>query len=236
MLLVTLGSLLAGVSAARADLVNPGFEYGLGTINVADFPDASITPAGGWFTTEADHAIEVWGSGWMGVPAFAGTDFVELNANAVDTLYQDASGIAAGSQVGFSFAHRGREGVDTMRLVITDLGADGKFGTADDTTLFSQLYSDDNTAWGAYMNTAPITALGNTIRVSYESISAAGGNPTVGNFLDEAHFGVGVGAVTPLPSTALAGLVLLGGVAGVQVRRRKTMRSLSRPEPARIHA
>jgi hypothetical protein len=221
MLLVALGSLLAGVSAARADLVNPGFEYGLGLNSNADFPDASSNPAGGWFTTEADHLIEVWGSGWDGVPAYAGNDFVELNANAVGTLYQDASGIAAGSQVGFSFAHRGRLGVDTMQLVITDLGADGIFGTSDDTTLFSQQYSDGNTAWGAYMNVAPITALGHTIRFSYESISAAGGDPTFGNFLDDAHFGVGVGAVTPLPSTALAGLVLLGGVAGVQVRRRK---------------
>jgi hypothetical protein len=78
-----------------------------------------------------------------------------------------------------------------------------------------RLVSDGNTAWGFYTGSG-ITALGNTVRFSFESVNAAGG-PTVGNFLDAADFGVGVGQV-PEPAT----LALLGlGLAGLGFSRRK---------------
>jgi hypothetical protein len=211
--------ILAFAGAAKADLVNPSFEYGQANGSFSDHNDASIDPAGGWFTTEADHQIEVWGSGFNGVPSYDGNNFVELNANAVSTLYQDVSGIAAGSVMGFEFAHRGRLGDDTMQVTITDAGADGIFGTADDTVLFQQDFTDGNTAWGFYSDSG-IVALGNEVRFAYDSISAAGGNPTVGNFLDDAHFGVGVGSTVPEPfSMILLGTVVAG--LGIRVRFRR---------------
>ena len=198
---------------ASAGLINPGFEYGQPVDSEADYDDASLNPAGGWLTTESDHQIEVWGSGWVGVPAFEGNNFVELNANAVGTLYQDTTGIASGDVVGYQFAHRGREGDDTMELQITDVTTGA--------VLFSNQYTDGNTAWGFYSGQFTVGAdIASTddIRFAYISISAAGGNPTVGNFLDDADFGIGVGAPIPEPAT----LSLLGaGLFGLGVLRRR---------------
>jgi len=101
----------------------------------------------------------------------------------------------------------------------------GGAGVNADTELFSKQYSTGNTAWSQYtsLGESPITALGNNIRFSYESISAAGNNPTFGNFIDAANFGVGVrtppNAAVPEPITATLGLMGLG-VLGMATRRR----------------
>lgn len=214
-------------ASALAGLVNGGFESPSNTPGISDnfYPTDGSFP--GWHTTATDHTFEIWTDGFLGVVPYEGAQFAELNANQVSTLYQDATGVAAGSLVGFQFAHRGRLGVDTLSLTITDLGADNVPGGGDDTTLFSQNYSDGNTAWGFYTNPAPITALGNTMRFAYDSVSSTGGL-TIGNFLDAADFGVGVGVsvgnTVPEPLTLS---MFLGGLAPLRwaLGRRKTARS-----------
>ena len=174
----------------------------------------------GWHTTESDHIIEQWAYGFNGVTAYDGNYHVELNANAPSTLYQDVTSIPVGAQVGFEFAHRGRAGVDVMALTITDAGADNLFGTADDTVLFTNNYADGNTAWGHYTDDPlrPIISLGNPVRFAYTAVSAVGG-PTVGNFIDDAHFGIGIGAAVPEPGS-LAFLFGIGTI-GVSVLRKR---------------
>lgn len=209
--LLTLG--LALSFNASAALVNGGFEAPRFTEGTPDWTTYSDSTAGiGWQTTASDHQIEFWSDSYQGVKAYEGEQFAELNANQVSTLYQDVAGILAGSIVDFHFAHRGRLGVDTMQLDITDLGADNLFGTGDDTLLFSNQYSDGNTAWGFYTSEGldPIVALGNTLRFSYISISAAGGINSVGNFLDAADFGVGVNGPAPSAVPAPAAIWLFG--------------------------
>ncbi len=202
---------------ASAGLVNGSFEQpnitgscvGGGSPPCYALLDASLVP--GWKTTATDNLIEIWRGGFNGVTAYDGDQHAELNATQVSTLYQDVSGIAAGSIVGFQFAHRGRLGVDTMAFTLTDLGPDGVLGGGDDTILFTHQYSDGNTAWGFYTGTG-IVALGNTVEFSFQSISAFGGDQRIGNFLDDANFGVGVGSgTTPEPSSlALFGSGILG--------------------------
>ena len=211
--LALLGAVVA--APANAALINGGFEdYGVPAGTLAFPLDADSGGIPGWRTTATDNAIEIWGSGFNGVPAFEGVDFAELNGTQVSTLFQDVAGIPAAATIGFQFAHRGRAGVDTMRLTITDLGADNLIGGGDDSVLFTNTYSDGTDAWGFYTGTG-ITALGNNVRFAYEAVSAAGGS-TVGNFLDDVDFGVGIGVPAP-GGLAIAALGLIGLAA---LRRR----------------
>jgi hypothetical protein len=221
--LVGLCCVLAAPSVARADLINGGFEaYPQTANNYSDYTDSAYA---GWRTTEGDHQIEVWGTGFQGVAAYQGGNFVEINANAVSTLYQDVSGIPAGALLSFAFAHRGRLGTDTMKLLLTDLGRSGIYGADDNTVLYSGTYSDGNTAWGAYSSTglAPITSLGDVVRMSFISVSAAGGNATYGNFIDAVSLSGQVGvqstAVVPEPGTLA---LLAAAFGGVLLLRRRT--------------
>jgi hypothetical protein len=210
---------LGVLPTANAGLVNGSFEQpnitgscvGGGSPPCYALVDASLVP--GWKTTATDNLIEIWRQSFHGVTAYDGDQHAELNATQVSTLYQDVSGIAAGSIVGFQFAHRGRLGVDTMAFTLTDLGSNEVLGGGDDTVLFTQQYSDGNTAWGFYTGTG-IRALGNTVRFSFQSVSAAGGNQAIGNFLDDADFGVGVGSAPEPSSLALfgSGILAIGGL------------------------
>lgn len=209
---VGLALTLLMASGAQAGLQNGGFELPAFPPNTVNFP-ISVP---GWTTSAGDSVIEIWTTAFNGVSAYQGNQFAELNANQVSTLSQNATGIAAGSVVGWQFAHRGRAGVDVMRFDLTDLGANNVVGGGDDTLLFSLQVSDGNTAWGFYSGTG-VVALGNTVRFSFVSVSAAGG-PTVGNFLDATDFGVGVGRVPEPGTLALAGLAL--AAMGASLRRK----------------
>ncbi len=215
---------LAAPSMAHADLINGGFEAYPQTANsYSDYTDSNYA---GWRTTEGDHQIEVWGTGFQGVAAYQGGNFVEINANAVSTLYQDVSGIPAGALLSFAFAHRGRLGVDTMQLVLTDLGRSGVYGASDNTVLYSGTYSDGNTTWGAYSSSGlpGITALGDVLRMSFISVSATGGDPTYGNFVDGVSLtaqnsgGSSLAAVVTEPGTL--GLLAAAFGAMLLLRRR----------------
>ena len=221
-------------SGHSAGLVNPGFELPVLTRGVADFATFNESVVTGWKTTALDRLIEIWSDGFASsdgfgpINAFEGTQHAELNANSVATLYQDSTGIAAGSLVGFTFAHRGRLGVDTLRLTITDLGANNVPGGGDDSTLFTKLYSDNRFAWSQYTSAAeaPIVTLGNNIRFAYESVSAAGGDSTYGNFLDAVNFGVGV----PEPTTTMLMFGALIPTLAVRSRRK----TKGQPRGARV--
>jgi len=200
------------ISNVQATLINGSFEnpaFSPGTVSI-DYP-VSIP---GWQTT--DRAFEIWSDGALGVTSYDGNQHAELNAFIAGTLYQNAAGISAGSQVGFEFAHRGRAGVETMHLDIVDLGIDNIFGTLDDTSLFSKNYSTGTSGWALYTSVgeSPILALGNTVRFAYSAV----GGVSVGNFLDAAKFGVDVVTV-PEPTT----LALLAfGLAGIGYGQRRS--------------
>ena len=153
-------------------LCNTDFENNQITTSLIIF-DAINVPC--WGTTAADNQIEVWTSGALGVPSYSGNQFVELNANVVSTLYQNFTTLP-GASLSISFAHRGRSGVDVMSVSIGPVG--GPY-----TTLGT--YSDGNTAWGYYTVSYLVpVGLGINYSLRFNSVSAAGGNQSVGNFLD----------------------------------------------------
>lgn len=225
---LALPMILGSAGGALAGLVNGGFETTLVPVPNNSFIITNQANVPGWRTTSTDGNIEIWDDGFSGlgspgfpVPAFEGKQFAEINATQFATLFQDVLGIGGGSLVGFQFAHRGRAGVDVMRLTITDLGLDNLIGGGNDTVLFTKDYSDDKFAWGFYTSAGEpaILASGNSIRFGYQAVSTASGNATVGNFIDAADFGVGVGGpAIPEPSTWL---LLTSGLAGLAVWRRR---------------
>jgi hypothetical protein len=230
-LIATLAMALS--TAAQAGLINGGFESPLvpGNPSYALFNPALVP---GWKTT--DSAIEIWDSGFNGVTSYEGVQHAEINAYVNGTLYQDVSGIGAGYQVGFQFAHRARVGTDVMRLTITDLGLDNLFGGGNDTELFTKTYSATTAAWvfNASLSESAIFGLGHTVRFAYAAVSTGSGSQSVGNFLDAADFGVDVNTPgcgqpggqpcpTPEPNT----LALLGfALAGLRLRRARNHQSL----------
>ncbi|MFJ9927583.1 CARDB domain-containing protein [Streptomyces misionensis] len=174
---------------SRIALANGSFEQpavsGMGFL-----PDASQTQnpqhVPGWLTTATDHLIEIWHDGFNGVPAADGVQFAELNANQVSTLYQDLP-TTPGATLYWRLYHRGRLGQDTMAL---DIGAPGA-------VVQQRTFTDGNNAWGFYTGTYTVPTGQTTTRFAFRSVSAAGGDPTVGNFLDGIFFGTA-------PSVALA--------------------------------
>ena len=104
----------ARVCAGPLALVNGGFEEPT-SISTFAIKDQGQVP--GWGTTEADGRIELWQSGYKGVPAASGEQFAELAANEPGELYEDVATVP-GTQLGYAVSHRGRDGVDTMQIQI----------------------------------------------------------------------------------------------------------------------
>jgi len=159
-----------------------------------------------WNTT--GEMFEIWSSGFLGVTAHDGNQFVELNAREEGTLHQDLLGIEQDAVIEFSFAHRGRNGEDTLKLTITDLGADNAAGGGDDKELFSKEYTTGKNAWAVYDSTTEpaIAALGSKVRFAFSAVHATGRKGpenTEGNFLDAAHFGVDVVTATTIPRATI---------------------------------
>jgi len=128
-----------------------------------------------WKTTATDGIMEIWGPA-NGVPAYDGSQFLEINATQAATVYQNII-VTPGSVIDIAFAHRGRDGVDVMKLEAGPLGGPYiNLGT----------FSDDNTAWRHYIvpYAVPYTA-GTIYSIRFSSVSATGNNPAIGNFVDK---------------------------------------------------
>ena len=139
-----------------------------------------------WKTTESDSILEIWWTGYNGVPAYHGNQFNEMDAWVHATIYQNFT-VAPGTNTTIGFAHRGRAGVDTMSLSIGPVG--GPYVTLGK-------YADGNVNWGYYTVNYTIPAgFGSYYSLRFNSIYNAGGNPGLGNFLDDVSM-TGGGGIT----------------------------------------
>ncbi len=185
----TTSTLFASIpSASVPAIVNGGFESPSVPSNYQFVGSHNSTsPATGiaWDTTDPTKVVEIWHTGFNGVPADTGTQFAELNANNVGTLSQDLA-TTPGFTLNWSLAHRGRSGTDTMTVSIGPpvgpLVVQTPYGQT------TTAISDGNTAWGHYHGQYTIPAGQTTTRFAFNSVSAAGGDNSYGNFLDSVVF------------------------------------------------
>lgn len=164
-------SQVVSCTSCNTPIVNTGAELpylasGWTLRNEADVP--------GWETTATDGKIEMWVSGFNGVPAQEGRQFFELNANQVAALYQELC-LEPGSTIHWSVWHRGRQGVDVAEVLI---------GSSIEEAVHQATMSDGNTAWGYYSGSYDVPLGQTTTFFVFNSVSAAGGNRSIGNFLD----------------------------------------------------
>ena len=125
-----------------------------------------------WETTAPDNNIEIWLSGYNGVPSYSGLYFAEINASspAPQALYQGfTAGIGQDYQV--QFAHRGREFfINTMRVALS--------GATSGLVFFPTVYSGLTTNWT--LSTINFTATETNYNLVFSATSGEAG----GNFLD----------------------------------------------------
>jgi hypothetical protein len=162
--------------------VNGSFENTtplIGTATWGLIPVANVT---GWQTTP-ENVIEVWSTGMNGgygaVPAAAGNQFVELNANVPGTLYQTFCLNGAGGSINWAIKHRGRAGTDVAYV---------KFGTTLATAQASipvATMSDGKSSWGSYSGTYAIPVGQTNIVLAFQAGSTATGNLSIGNLIDD---------------------------------------------------
>ena len=156
-------------------LTNGGFEAPGGVATFVQIPDATVP---GWSTTASDGLIELWHTGFNGVPAGVGTQFAELNATQPSTLYQDVA-TTPGETIEWSLLHRGRGGVDVMRVIIGPPAGPLVAQGAD--------ISDGTAAWGRTTRRYTVPPGQTTTRFGFMAVSAVGG-ASIGNFLDDITF------------------------------------------------
>ena len=185
--------LAAACGAGSTTLQNGGFEVPVIGAGNEQQLDASLVPP--WKTTDGENLIEIWGTGFNGVPAAVGGQFVEVNATTPGTLYQDVV-TTPGVTMTWSLQHRGRDGADTMKVLIGD-AATADVNSDVGWNYFSPDLTDDTSAWGTHTAAYVVPAGQTCTRFGFRAVSSANGNPSVGNFLDDTGFSI---AVPPSPS------------------------------------
>jgi len=130
----------------------------------------------GWETTAPDNKIEIWSSGFRGVPAQEGRQFFEINANHHPNaaLFQSLC-LEPGSTIRWSVWHRARVGNDVARV---------KIGASTSTATQQAIMSSGTSAWNYYSGTYVVPANQTTTVFMFEAVSTGSGNSSVGNFLD----------------------------------------------------
>jgi gliding motility-associated-like protein len=164
----------------NTDFENPNFG-GWGTTHNSMFPC--------WYTTASDSVIEIWGGGFGGVNAYSGSQFIELNAYMVATMYQNFV-VSPGTKLAIGFAHRGRNGIDSMSVSIGPAG--GPYITLG-------TYGDNNIAWGyRTLNYTIPTGSRKSYSLRFNSVYATGQDQSIGNFLDDVSVSALTGQVSIL--------------------------------------
>ncbi|WP_353088554.1 LamG-like jellyroll fold domain-containing protein [Flavobacterium sp.] len=154
---------------SNAAFMNGNFESPVLSPNTSS--SVPLVNTSGWLNT-VESTLEIWSTGFNGVPAATGNQFVKLNAG---TIYQTFCLNGAGGTINWSVKHRGRAGIDVAAVRV---GA-----TIGSVTTIATM-SDGITGWGAYTGTYTIPTGQTSLVIAFTPISSTGG-VNFGNFIDD---------------------------------------------------
>lgn len=150
--------------------------------------------AGSGLAAYTCNPIELWFNNFNGVQPVSGIVLAELNAYAPSKLYQNVC-ILNGESFGFSFAHRGRSGIDSARLEMTStpiltVQSGNTTGVSGTPTVISPGASGVAAAsiangWTRYTGNFTNPGASGIRQLGFVAVSTSGGNLSVGNFLDD---------------------------------------------------
>ena len=153
---------------------NGGFELPVISSNFSLLPSGSV-PA--WDNLSAsDPRIEIWSDGMLGISAYEGDQFAEVNANGLGILVQTITG-TSGVILSINFAHRARN--NNTESVIVEQGPPG----ATSYTVIGQYYGDTS-AWQYHTIEVNIPVGQNTTEIRFSN----GHGSVSGNFIDAFTF------------------------------------------------
>lgn len=187
----------------QRSFINLGFESPSIACNVLQAPDSLIP---GWSTTHPmsngncgtgrGRLIELWRSGYNGVPSRAGRQHAELNAHQPSRIYQTVC-LLEGDEIDWQFSHRGLSGTDVMDFSIgtaqrvvrasTNNGGVGGHSNCGSGGLItdSTCSSVQAGSWRDYSGSFTWTGATSLQEFGFTSISASGGGPESGNHIDQ---------------------------------------------------
>ena len=169
-----------------AFVLNGGFETPVLGCSPANYSVVDEGLVNGWSHSAASGAtvdcganlggsiaeIEIWTTGFKGVPSDEGDQFCEINAHNIGTMSQNFTLPSAGTYIlEWGISHRGRTGIDSMSIRI-DEGANN---------LIDSVVGAGKTVWSRHAGTRSFTTTGTTVTFGLESVFPAGGS---GNFID----------------------------------------------------
>ncbi len=128
-----------------------------------------------WKTTAADNIVEIWDvyrQNYYRIYPTSGQRLCEINANGFAAMYQDLK-LNPGETIKWSIDHRGRDGVDTMDILI---GAPGKEAV--------QQIAQTGTSWKTYSGQYTVPAGQTTTRVMFKSVATYKNSKASGNLID----------------------------------------------------
>ena len=195
----------------KTDLINPGGNF--------FFPNGTTGMI--WKTTGNDKQIEIvnkeYGSSHHCTETIDGGDqYAELNAQAEGALYQNVL-TTPGATLSWHLAHRGRDGEDTMRLIIAP-AKDSRVKNLTTQSEVERLITDiqrsprewaekgyflkaditnGNTEWGEWEGEYKVPAGQYLTTFFFVAGATASKNSTVGNLLDDIDFSTVLPAPDP---------------------------------------
>ncbi len=215
---------LANTASAQVQrsFINLGFEQPVfgGGCSWAIIPSANVP---GWETTHpvaagncgygSGQLIELWKSGYNGVPSRAGGQHAELNASQASRIYQSVC-VLPNDEIGWQFSHTGYDNSGLFRTDVMEfkLGAAGNrvvragtttAGGGGVTTCYNEGGVSGNTCtssrsgrWRDYSGSFTWSGAASVQQFGFEAISSAG--PANGNHIDQIQ-------LTILPLVELTG-------------------------------